>query len=75
MAPMLESFRTLSASQSAAIRPRFVRVVTVGPRDTIASLSARMAYPDYRVERFRVLNRLSGNTPPAAGTRVKIVTY
>ena len=75
LAPMLESFRTLSASQSAAIRPRFVRVVTVGPRDTIASLSARMAYPDYRVERFRVLNRLSGNTPPAAGTRVKIVTY
>ncbi|PAX07680.1 M48 family metalloprotease [Sphingomonas lenta] len=69
------SLRRLSSSEAAQIRPRYVRVVTVGSRDTPASLSARMAYPDYRLERFLVLNRLEPNQALRPGDKVKLVTY
>jgi predicted Zn-dependent protease len=72
---MLQSFRTLSAREAAAVRPRFVRVVTVGPRDTVQSLAGRMAFPSYQAERFLVLNGMDGNARLTAGQRVKIVTY
>ena len=72
---MVQSFRTLSAQQAAAIRPRYLRVVTVGPRDTIASISERMAWPSARLERFLVLNGLDNTARLQPGQRVKIVTY
>lgn len=75
MDSMIESFRTLSASQAAAVRPRFVRVVAVRAGDTPASLAARMAFADYRLERFLVLNGLTENATLSPGQRVKIVTY
>jgi predicted Zn-dependent protease len=74
-APMLQSFRTLSTQQAAAIRPRYLRVVTVGARDTAASLAQRMAFPSHQLERFLVLNGLDANARLTAGQRVKIVTY
>lgn len=73
--PMVQSFRTLTARQAAAIRPRFVRVVTVGPRDTLASLAGRMAWPTRQLERFLVLNGLRSDTRLTPGQRVKVVTY
>ncbi len=75
LSPMLDSFRTLSAAQAGQIKPRYVRVVTVGARDTAASLAERMAFPNYRMERFLVLNGLDANARLAPGDKVKIVTY
>lgn len=72
---MFQSVRRLSASEAAAIKPRRIDVVTVGRGDTVSSLSRRMAYKNYQMERFRVLNGLSANASLVPGQRVKIVTY
>lgn len=72
---MVQSLGRMSAQEVASIRPRRVSVATVRAGDTIASLSARMAYPDYRVERFMTLNALAADSRLRPGQRVKIVTY
>lgn len=72
---MVQSVRRLSAQEAAAIRPRVVDVVTVGPNDTVRSLAARMAYPTYQLERFVALNGLVANAALQPGQRVKIVVY
>lgn len=72
---MVQSLGRISASEAAAIRPRVIDVVTVGPRDTVASLASRMAYNDYKEERFRVLNGLASNAALRSGQKVKIVVY
>ncbi len=74
-AGMIQSVRRLTAQQAAAIRPRVVDVVTVGPRDTVASLAARMAFSDFREERFRVLNGLAAGEGVRPGQQVKLVVY
>jgi len=71
---LFDSVRKLSDAEAAAIRPRQIDIVTVGTKDTIQSLSARMAYADYQQERFRVLNGLAENEPLRVGQKVKIVT-
>ena len=73
--PVFGSLRRLTPADTAAIKPRFVRVVTVRPGDTPASLSARMAYPDGKLDRFLVLNRLEENAQLRPGDKVKVVTY
>jgi len=70
---MYQSVRRLSASEAAAIKPRYIDVVTVRSGDTVSSLANRMAYDNYRTERFLVLNGLSSNAQLRAGQRVKIV--
>jgi len=72
---MIGSLGRISASEAAAIRPRVIDVVTVGPRDTVATLAARMAYNDHKEERFRVLNGLAAGTAPKPGQKVKLVVY
>lgn len=72
---MFSSFRKLSASEAADIKPRRVRVVTVGSGDTVASLSSRMAYQTLQRERFMALNGMGSGDTLSAGQRVKIVTY
>lgn len=72
-AGMTESLRRLSVAEAATIRPRRVRVVTVGAGDTVQSLAARMAYPDRRIERFTVLNGLRSDAPLRAGQKVKLI--
>lgn len=52
---------------------KVVRVITVAPRDTIASLSARMALPQLQRERFVTLNGLDPNAPLKSGTLVKLI--
>jgi predicted Zn-dependent protease len=74
LAPLVQSFRKLTAAQIAAIKPRYLRVVTVKAGDSVASMAGRMAYDDYPVERFRVLNALDANEALRPGARVKIVT-
>lgn len=75
LSSMYRSVRRLSDSQAGAIKRRQIDVVTVKAGDTLSSLSARMAYPDYRLERFLVLNAFSGNSRLTPGQKVKIVTY
>jgi predicted Zn-dependent protease len=72
---MVGSLGRISAAEAAAIRPRVIDVVTVGPRDSVATLAARMAYGDHKEERFRVLNGLASGAQPRAGQKVKIVVY
>lgn len=73
--PLVASFRTMTAGDTAAARPRFVRVVTVRGGETQDTLAARMAFAEYRLERFQVLNRLDPADPLHPGDKVKIVTY
>jgi predicted Zn-dependent protease len=72
---MVGSLDRISAAEAAAIRPRVIDVVTVGPRDSVATLAARMAYNDLREERFRVLNGLAAGAAPRPGQKVKIVVF
>jgi len=72
---MLESVRRISAQEAAAVRPRILRIVTVGANDTIDSLAGRMAYPTYQRERFLVLNGLADDSGLRPGQKVKLVVY
>lgn len=73
--PLLRSMRGLSAQDAAALRARRIEVVQVGARDTVQSLSRRMAFDTYQEERFRVMNGLAAGDTVRAGQQVKIVTY
>lgn len=75
MTPMLRSMRQLSAQEASALRARQIELVQVGPRDTAQTLARRMAFSDYQLERFLVLNGLDANAQLQAGETVKIVTY
>lgn len=50
-----------------------IRIVTVGARDTIDTLSQRMAVADGKRERFLVINGLSDDAPLRIGSLVKLV--
>ena len=71
--PMFRSLRRIGASEAAAIKPRRIAVVTARARDTVRSLAGRMAYPDYQLERFLVLNGLTANSTLSAGQKLKLV--
>ena len=68
------SFRALSASEKAALKPLRVRVITVKPGDTVGSLSAKMQGVDRKLDLFRLLNALSPVASVSAGDKVKIIT-
>ena len=74
-APMINSLRKITPAEAAAIRPRIIEVVTVRPGDTVQSLASRMAYRDFRLDRFLTLNGLAANSRLAPGQKVKIVVY
>lgn len=74
-AAMVSSLRKISAQEAADIRPRIIHVVTVRPGDTIESLAGRMAYRDFKVDRFLALNNLSANSKLSPGQKVKLVVY
>ena len=72
---MVGSLSRLTAQQAAAIRPRVIDVVTVRAGDTVQSLANRMAYSDYKLERFLTLNSLEANSRLQPGQKVKLVVY
>jgi len=72
--PTSDSFRFLSKTEKAALKPLRIRVVTVKPGDTLASLAAQMSGVDRKVELFRVLNALGPGASLPPGDSVKIVT-
>jgi predicted Zn-dependent protease len=73
--PMVNSLRRITQAEAAAIRPRIIHVVTVKPGDTLQSLASRMAYRDFKFDRFLVMNGLTANSRLAPGQRVKLVIY
>lgn len=74
-ASMVNSLRKIGPQEAAAIRPRILHVVTVGPGDTAQSLAQRMAYRDFKLERFLTLNGLNPGSRLAPGQKVKLVVY
>lgn len=72
---MLDSLRRITPAEAAGIRPRVIDVVTVRPSDSVASLAARMAYRDYRVERFLSLNGIANGARLVPGQKVTLVVY
>jgi predicted Zn-dependent protease len=74
-APLINSLRRITPAEAAAIRPRIIEVVTVRPGDTVQSLGSRMAYRDFRLDRFLALNGLDANSRLVPGQKVKLVVY
>jgi len=72
-----QSFRRLTEAETARIRPARIGTVRTGPRDTVASLAARMdgaqGTPAQREERFRLMNGLGADETVAGGTIVKLL--
>ena len=71
----LASFRLLSPSQRAAMRPLRIRIVPVRPNETASTLAQRMSGVEASIKEplFNVLNGLDEHTL-APGDLVKIVT-
>jgi predicted Zn-dependent protease len=57
------------------LRQKRIEVVTAGAKDTIETLAARMAFTNFRVERFLALNDRDASMAIKAGEQVKIVSY
>jgi predicted Zn-dependent protease len=72
---MFGSMRKITDSEAAAIKPRKVAVQVVKNGDTLQSLAARMAYADYQMERFLVLNGLASDSKLVPGQKIKVVVY
>ncbi|MDS7598133.1 M48 family metalloprotease [Agrobacterium tumefaciens] len=68
------SFRRMTPQEIASLKPLRVRVVTVKPGETIATMAARMMGTDRKLEMFRVLNAMSATAALQPGQRVKIIS-
>jgi predicted Zn-dependent protease len=69
-----QSFKILSASEKAALKPLRIKLVTVQPGQTVGSLAAAMSGVDKKLELFRVLNEIAPGGGVSAGQKVKIIT-
>lgn len=68
------SFRRMTPSEIAALKPLRVRVVTARPGDTASSLAARMMGTDRKLDLFRLLNAMTPYSNVSAGQRFKIIS-
>ncbi|GAB1583286.1 M48 family metalloprotease [Phyllobacterium phragmitis] len=68
------SFRILSPTEQAAIKPLRIRVATVKPGETIGTLAARMQGTDRKLDLFRLLNAIPPGGTVSVGDRVKIIS-
>lgn len=69
----LRSFRGLTASEAAALRPMRIEVVTVGPGDTVQSLAGRMEVDENAQALFELLNGLDRGRRLEPGAQVKLI--
>lgn len=67
------SFRRLDPKEASRFKPLRVRVVRVRPGETVQSLAQRMAFADFKEERFRVLNGILDGRGVRPDQRVKII--
>jgi predicted Zn-dependent protease len=72
---MYQSVRRLSKAEADGIKPRKIKIVTVGKGDTVSTLAARMAYRDMQTERVMALNGWQSGASPKTGSKAKIVVY
>jgi predicted Zn-dependent protease len=72
---MINSLRRITQAEAAAIRPRIIDVVTVRPGDTVQSLASRMAYRDFKLDRFLALNGLAADSTLRPGQKLKLIVY
>lgn len=80
--PMLEqvstvlksSFRQMTPQETAALKPLRVRVVTVGPNDSLATLAGRMMGTDRKLDLFKLINAMPAGAAITPGQRVKIIS-
>jgi len=73
--PMVNSLRKITPAEATAIRPRIIHVVRVAPGDTVQSLADRMAYREFKLDRFLALNGLSPGSRLVPGQKVKLIVY
>jgi len=67
------SFRRMTLKESQQVRPLRLKIVTVGPNDTVEKLAHRMAMSDPSLERFRTLNGIGQQDRLKPGDKVKVV--
>lgn len=67
------SLRDVDARSANAPPAQRLQVVSAGANDTVASLAARSAFPDYKEQRFRIMNSLENNESISPGYRVKLI--
>lgn len=68
------SFRRMTKSEAADLKPLRLRVVTASAGDTIQSLSAKMAGTDRQLALFKVINELADDDVVVPGRRYKIIS-
>ncbi|MEM9495135.1 MAG: M48 family metalloprotease [Pseudomonadota bacterium] len=69
----VQSLRTVDARSANAPAARRVDVVTVQPGDTVERLSGYMAFPNYKTERFQIMNGFQNGARLEPGERAKLV--
>ena len=69
---LVSTFRRMTLAESQATKPLRLKVVTVGPGDTVEKLASRMPMSDRTVERFRIINGLAPGQRLQPGEQVKI---
>ncbi|MCP1200183.1 M48 family metalloprotease [Notoacmeibacter sp. MSK16QG-6] len=67
------SFRVLSKSERAGLKPLRIKIVTAGSGDTVKSLAAQMAPIERKEQLFLVLNGLDARDAIKAGQKFKLV--
>ncbi len=67
------SFKRLTSAQAAALKPKRLKIIAVASSDTIAKLSNRMAFDEFRQERFMTLNGIRSGERLAGQKQIKIV--
>ncbi|MNZ87734.1 hypothetical protein D3C78_1066040 [compost metagenome] len=68
------SFRKMTPQEIASLKPLRVRVVTVKPGETVATMAARMMGTDRKLDMFRMINAMSATATIQPGQRVKIIS-
>src|SRR6478736_3996136 len=66
------TFRRMTLKESEQVKPLHLKIVTVGPDDTVEKLARRMGTSDHSLERFRVLNGLGAHDRLKPGEKVKL---
>ena len=69
----LATFRRMSLKEARDARPLRIKIVTVGPADTVPSLARRMPAVDHAAERFRIINGFGPHDQLRAGELVKLL--
>ena len=68
------SFRTMTFSETASLKPLRVRILTVKPGETISTVAARMMGTDRKLDLFKLINALPAAASLSPGQKVKIIS-